>query len=197
MCLVCCFLFEKDALTTLESQLSARDAELATLSARLSQKEKNWKETQTTLLADQDKLQRELTALRQAQAIMQEDFLRIEPIRYALNSSQIEDEQARILAQTQKILKVYPKASFAISGHTCTLGSAERNQTLSEQRAKRLLDFLASHGVSTEQLSSTGFGESKPIADNRTDAGRRMNRRVEIRVQSADGRTLQDTENRP
>ena len=101
-----------------------------------------------------------------------------------------------MLGQAQKILKVYPKASFEISGHTCTLGSDERNQTLSEQRAKRLLDFLANNRVEPRQLSSAGFGETKPIANNSTDAGRRKNRRVEIRVKSADDKTLLDTEDR-
>ena len=102
-----------------------------------------------------------------------------------------------ITIQAKKILNVYPKASFEISGHTCTLGSDDRNQALSEQRAKRLLDFLASSGVAPEQLSSAGYGESQPIADNSTDAGRRQNRRVEIRVKSANGETVLDSEDRP
>ena len=76
------------------------------------------------------------------------------------------------------------------------LGDEERNRELSEQRAKRLLDFLVANGVPVEQLTAAGFGETQPIADNGTDAGRRQNRRVEIRVKSADGTTLLDTEDR-
>ena len=186
----------KQAQADLQKRVEAKDAELAELRKGLTEKENAWQQERIAFQAKQKANQEQITAARRNESVMQQDFLRIDPIRYALNSSQIDDEQARVLAQAQKILKVYPKASFEISGHTCTLGSDERNQALSEQRAKRLLDFLASSGVALEQLSSAGYGESKPIADNATDAGRRQNRRVEIRVKSADGETLLNTEDR-
>ncbi len=120
--------------------------------------------------------------------------LRIDPIQYALNSASIEDEQARVLGQVQRILTVYPNAQFQISGHTCDIGSDERNQALSEQRAKRLETFLIANQVPSGQIQSAGYGETSPIATNDSEGNRRKNRRVEIRVSSPVGKTLLDTE---
>ncbi len=125
------------SLADVERRLATRDAELAQVKAGLTEKENAWQQDRINFVTTQKKLQTEISSAQQAQSVIQGDFLRIDPIRYELNSSQIDDEQARVLGQAQKILKVYPKASFEISGHTCTLGSDERNQTLSEQRAKR------------------------------------------------------------
>ena len=183
-----------DALKALQDQLANSNQKLDQAQKGWQDKEKAWEQTRVTYQSETERLKAELAAARQVQQAMQGDFLRIDPIRYALNSAQIDDEQARVLGQVQKILKVYPTASFEISGHTCTLGSEARNLTLSQQRAQRLLDFLSENGVAQTQLSSAGFGETKPIADNSTDAGRRQNRRVEIRVRSADGKVLLDTE---
>lgn len=187
----------KEFLADLEKRLTDREVELTKLRTGLNQKEKAWQQERNAFQTKQNAFQAEIATARHAQTVMQGDFLQIDPIRYELNSSQINEEQARILARAQKILQIYPNASFEIRGHTCILGSEERNQILSEQRAKRLLDFLTTSGIAPKQLSSAGFGESKPIADNSTDAGRRENRRVEIRVKSADGKTVLDTEDRP
>ena len=80
------------------------------------------------------------------------------------------------------IMKEYPKANFNIEGHTDSAGAAAPNQRLSDRRAKAVLDYLGSHGVSYSRLSSVGYGEDYPIADNSTRAGRAQNRRVEIKL---------------
>ncbi|MNY77910.1 Outer membrane porin F precursor [compost metagenome] len=69
-----------------------------------------------------------------------------------------------------------------MDGHTDSVGSDAYNQGLSERRAASVVDYLIGQGVAAEKLSSQGFGESKPIEDNGTDAGRAQNRRVEIHV---------------
>jgi len=79
-------------------------------------------------------------------------------------------------------MKEYPKANFNIEGHTDSAGAAAPNQRLSDRRAKAVLDYLGSHGVSYSRLSSVGYGEDYPIADNSTRAGRAQNRRVEIKL---------------
>ncbi|MBA6157089.1 OmpA family protein [Tenacibaculum sp. S7007] len=80
------------------------------------------------------------------------------------------------------IMKEYPKANFSIQGHTDSQGPAASNMRLSERRAKAVLDYLASHGIDGSRLTSAGFGEDYPIADNKTRAGRAQNRRVEIKL---------------
>ncbi|WP_428740920.1 OmpA family protein [Tenacibaculum sp.] len=81
------------------------------------------------------------------------------------------------------IMKEYPKANFSIQGHTDSAGSNVTNQKLSEKRAKAVLDYLVGKGgIAADRLTSAGFGEDYPIADNKTRAGRAENRRVEIKL---------------
>jgi OOP family OmpA-OmpF porin len=85
------------------------------------------------------------------------------------------------LEAIKEILKNYPNAKFAIEGHTDSTGSAKINQKLSEDRAKVVMDKLIEKGVNPANLTSAGFGSSKPVATNKTKEGRSLNRRTEIR----------------
>ncbi|MGQ7946850.1 DUF5723 family protein [Flavobacterium sp. WC2509] len=78
------------------------------------------------------------------------------------------------------IIKNYPNAKFSIEGHTDSVGNAKANQKLSEARAKVVMDALIAKGVKPENLTYKGFGSSKPVASNKTAAGRAQNRRTEV-----------------
>jgi outer membrane protein OmpA-like peptidoglycan-associated protein len=77
--------------------------------------------------------------------------------------------------------KLTGKENLEIVGHTDSKGSKAYNQKLSERRAKAVADFLRTFGVKND-MSVSGMGETQPVADNATDAGRAQNRRVEIRT---------------
>ena len=81
----------------------------------------------------------------------------------------------------KEILKNYPNAKFSIEGHTDSTGSEKFNQTLSEDRANAIRNALIEKGVNPDNLTAVGFGESSPIATNKTTAGRAENRRTEVR----------------
>jgi outer membrane protein OmpA-like peptidoglycan-associated protein len=81
------------------------------------------------------------------------------------------------------ILEKYPNAPIVIEGHTDSVGSAQSNQVLSENRAAAVRQWLAGNGIAASRLSTKGFGATVPIAPNDTPEGRQRNRRVEIRVQ--------------
>jgi len=85
------------------------------------------------------------------------------------------------LEAIKEILKNYPNAKFAIEGHTDNTGSAKVNQKLSEARAKVVMDKLIEKGVNPANLTSAGYGSTKPVATNKTKEGRALNRRTEIR----------------
>lgn len=87
-----------------------------------------------------------------------------------------------VLNSVALVLKEFDKTSVKISGHTDSTGSFELNQTLSENRARAVADYLASQGVSRARLHSYGYGPRYPIASNDSDAGRAANRRVEIEI---------------
>lgn len=71
---------------------------------------------------------------------------------------------------------------FSLDGHTCSTGSTEYNRTLSERRARAVVEWLKSHGIDQRRLMAQGFGEERPVGDNNTEEGKRLNRRVEIRM---------------
>ncbi len=72
-----------------------------------------------------------------------------------------------------------PHYKFLISGHTDNVGSNKSNLILSENRAKSVVDYLVSKGVSSSRLRAKGYGESRPKAPNKTPSGREQNRRIE------------------
>ena len=85
-----------------------------------------------------------------------------------------------VLQSMVSILKEYPYSKFMVEGHTDSDGSNELNQTLSENRAAAVKNYLVENGIATDRLRSTGFGETKPIDDNKTAKGKANNRRVEV-----------------
>ncbi|NJX15019.1 DUF5723 family protein [Tamlana crocina] len=103
-------------------------------------------------------------------------------ILFNSGKSTIKEESNDVLKEIVGILQEYPSAKFAIEGHTDSVGSNSLNQNLSEARASSVMHYLIENGVASNRLTSQGFGESKPIAPNSTQAGRALNRRVEINL---------------
>ncbi|WP_225312549.1 OmpA family protein [Pseudotamlana haliotis] len=94
--------------------------------------------------------------------------------------STLKDASKAVLDNIVEVLQEYPDAHFTINGYTDSSGSEALNQRLSEDRASTVMTYLIENGVSSSRLSHKGYGESNPIDDNSTAAGRRNNRRVEV-----------------
>lgn len=86
------------------------------------------------------------------------------------------------LDDLSKTLKKYENTNILIEGHTDNTGSDSYNQTLSEQRANSVSSYLMSQNVSNSRITTMGYGESQPVADNSSSAGRADNRRVEVAI---------------
>jgi outer membrane protein OmpA-like peptidoglycan-associated protein len=84
------------------------------------------------------------------------------------------------LARISGIVLAYPDLRLAIEGHTDSIGSDAMNQRLSEKRAATVRDYLVNSAVPINSVTAAGFGKTRPIADNKTAAGRKLNRRVEM-----------------
>lgn len=81
-----------------------------------------------------------------------------------------------------KLLKDVPSLEIEISGHTDNTGSAKLNEKLSQDRAQAVVDYLTGKGIAKSRMSAMGYGASKPVATNNTDAGRQENRRTEFEI---------------
>jgi len=80
------------------------------------------------------------------------------------------------------VLTADPALRLVVAGHTDREGEDAYNQYLSEQRAAAVMQWLTGKGIAAGRLASEGFGESQPVADNGSEAGRALNRRVQLRV---------------
>ena len=112
-----------------------------------------------------------------------------EVLRVAMRDVQFEtgkatllNESLQVLDQIVEIMDRYRSYKLRISGHTDSVGDESSNQVLSEERAKACYQYLTSKGVSPSRMTFFGFGETQPIASNRTAQGRRLNRRVEFEL---------------
>lgn len=86
------------------------------------------------------------------------------------------------LNELAAILNANPSVNIEISGHTDNVGDPAGNMALSNARAKAVLDFLTEKGVNTSTLVGKGYGDTRPVATNETDAGKQQNRRTEVRI---------------
>jgi outer membrane protein OmpA-like peptidoglycan-associated protein len=110
--------------------------------------------------------------------------LSFDNIYFDSGSANIKPESYYVLDNVVEILNANPNASVQIAGHTDSDGSSSYNQTLSEQRAASVFNYLVQRGVSPSMLSTIGFGESQPVVPNTSPANKAMNRRIEFIVLS-------------
>ncbi len=98
------------------------------------------------------------------------------------NKSELKTESQSELDKLVQLLNENPGLKIEISGHTDNVGKPSDNLTLSNNRAKSVIDYLISKNIPPQRLTAKGYGETRPVADNKTDEGRAMNRRTEMRV---------------
>ena len=101
-------------------------------------------------------------------------------VQFEFNSDVLKTSSYAILDKVIAEIKKEPTAKFIINGNSSAEGSAERNQSLSVDRANSVKTYLINGGLDGNNFTINGNGESKPIADNKTEEGRVLNRRVEI-----------------
>ena len=101
-------------------------------------------------------------------------------ITFATDSSDLSPQFFDVLTSVAKVMDEFDKTIVEVAGHTDSTGTDAYNQALSERRAESVAQYLRTREVNPQRLITIGLGESMPVADNGTDAGRQLNRRVEI-----------------
>ena len=124
-------------------------------------------------------MQQVITADAMAAAIDKDGFIPLD-IHFATGKAEILEESRPIIAEIVSLLKKRPTLSIGVEGHTDNTGNPAANKTLSNARAKAVADAIAAAGINASRLNSMGYGQERPIADNRTEEGRAKNRRVEL-----------------
>lgn len=103
-------------------------------------------------------------------------------IFFDFNQASLRSESINELQRLIKLMNDLPSLKIEISGHTDNIGSAQYNKTLSERRAKAVVDYLIENGISANRLTFKGYGFDMPIAPNDTEEGRQQNRRTEFKI---------------
>lgn len=107
-------------------------------------------------------------------------------ILFGFDSAELRPDARENLTTLAQSLNDYPNTDVTVIGHTDSKGSDAYNQGLSERRAGSASDFLTAQGISASRITTLGKGESEPVADNETEAGRAQNRRVEIAIYASE-----------
>lgn len=136
--------------------------------------------TQTAVLEKKMEQDMEATADSLADEIRKSGHVAVYGINFATGKATLAPESEKILTEIATLLKNNADWKLGVEGHTDNVGGKVANQKLSEQRAAAVVTWLTSNGVAKARLTSKGFGDSKPIADNATDEGKAKNRRVEL-----------------
>jgi len=106
-------------------------------------------------------------------------------IHFAYNKAMIKKESYSLLDSLADIAKKCPKEVITIAGHTDSDGKKAYNLKLSTNRANAVKNYLAKQGIPLQRLEAKGYGESKPIASNKTKKGKAQNRRIEFIIKGA------------
>ncbi|HEX5734482.1 MAG TPA: OmpA family protein [Blastocatellia bacterium] len=130
-------------------------------------------------IVERKPMQQVITADAMAAAIDKDGFIALD-IHFATGKSDILAESRPAIDEIVLLLKKRPGLRIGVEGHTDNTGTPAANKTLSEARAKEVVAAIVAAGISPNRLDPVGYGQERPIADNRTEDGRAKNRRVEI-----------------
>ena len=114
------------------------------------------------------------------------EVVRVElDVKFDFDKAQVKEESYGDIKSLADFMTQYPQTNTTVEGHTDSVGTDAYNQGLSERRANAVREVLVNqYGVEGERVNSVGYGESRPVADNATDEGRAVNRRVEAEVEA-------------
>ncbi|MBV8153483.1 MAG: OmpA family protein [Candidatus Eremiobacteraeota bacterium] len=115
--------------------------------------------------------------------IEQNGVVRIYGIHFDTASAKLRPDSIASLKELLALIQSIPNSRWMIAGHTDNQGGADYNMGLSDARAHSVVAWLAQHGIAANRITAKGYGFTRPVADNATDAGRALNRRVEVSLQ--------------
>jgi len=159
------------------AQADAEQARFAAQQAQLSAQQ-----AETDKAAMRAKLSEQLNSILQTRDSARGLIVSMSDVLFDTGKFSLKPGAREKLAKVAGILLAYPGLNIEVGGYTDNVGADTMNQTLSENRASSVRDYLVQEGVSTNSVSAKGFGNTLPVASNDNSAGRQQNRRVELLV---------------
>ncbi len=170
-----------DEIARLEGTVDSLDVRLADLEQREAaasaelrerrRREQRFRETEAIFGPDEGEVLRTEDRL----------ILRLAGLSFESGSAELTPDNFALLTKVQRVVREFPEATIVVEGHTDSQGNASRNQDLSRRRAIAVREHLLSNiAMSADRITAVGYGESRPVAPNDSNAGRARNRRIEI-----------------
>jgi len=137
------------------------------------------------LIVDLEEEIRELDMFTNSEAVVLRDgnhlIVRLVGLNFASNSVELRQNTEALLIKVQSAIDVFPQCALTVEGHTDAQGNASRNLTLSEERAQAVKTYMTDvMRIPAFRINALGYGDTRPIASNKTDAGRARNRRIDL-----------------
>lgn len=173
-------LAKTQALSASAISAAQADAEQSRLAAQIAQASVQQAETDKAAL--RAKLSEQLNSILQTRDSARGLIVSMSDVLFDTGKYSLKSGAREKLAKVAGILLAYPTLNIEVGGYTDNVGSDAMNQTLSENRAGSVRDYLVQEGVLTNSVSAKGFGNTLPVATNDDSAGRQQNRRVELLV---------------
>jgi outer membrane protein OmpA-like peptidoglycan-associated protein len=164
------------------SALSAAQADADQSRLAAQQAQLNAQQAETDKAALRAKLSEQLNSILQTRDSARGLIVSMSDVLFDTGKYSLKPGAREKLAKVAGILLAYPGLNIEVGGYTDNVGGDSMNQTLSENRANSVRDYLVQEGVATGSVSSKGFGNTMPVASNDNSAGRQQNRRVELLV---------------
>ena len=130
-------------------------------------------------ILDEKAMQQEVAANLIWDTLKKDGFIALQ-INFDTNKAVIKQESLPLIRQIIELMRSQPALKVSIEGHTDNQGTPQANKTLSQDRAKAVVAAVAAEGIASSRMEAVGWGQEKPVADNRTEDGRAKNRRVEL-----------------
>ena len=163
-----------------QQQAAQNEAERARLAAQQADQQRQLAENEKSQL--RERLRQQLNTILETRETARGLIVNISDVLFDFNKYTLKPGAREKMAKVSGILLAYPGLKIQVEGHTDSIGTEEYNQRLSEQRADTVRDYLVAQGVPNMTVTAVGFGKSRPVASNDSDAGRQQNRRVELVV---------------
>ena len=164
---------EAQRLTQVEAEKARQSAEEANKFRQQAEKEKS---------ELRERLLRQLNSVLQTRATARGLIVNVSDVLFDTGQFTLKPGAREKLAKVAGIVASHPGLKLQVEGHTDSVGAEGYNQTLSDNRARTVREYLVREGIPATDITSRGFGESSPVASNETAAGRQQNRRVELVV---------------